>query len=265
MSLEPEHLLEPHERLRLLQAVTGRPRRSVIADPGLNPDERRRFDDLVARRLSGEPLQYLEGTVSFGGVDVAVDRRALIPRPETEELLELAAAAVVEPRRIVDLCTGSGNLALALARRFPGAEVAATDISADALSLARENARRLGTVVRFSQGDLFDSLPDGWRGSVDLLVANPPYVADDDGLPSVVADHEPAVALFAGPDGLDVIRRIAAEIGDWLSPGAVFAVEVGSDHAEAALAAFVGCDARIVADLFGRPRFIVGRPSPAVG
>lgn len=251
--------LPTHELLRLMEAVTGRSRTELIHGPALTSDERRRLDGLVARRLAGEPLQYLEGSVSFGGLEIAVDRRALIPRPETEELLELAAESVGDPDVIVDLCTGSGNLALALKHRFPGAELHATDVDDDALALAAENGRRLGLEVRFGRGDLFEPLPDEIRGAVDLIVANPPYVAVGDELPPVVRDHEPPVALFAGDDGLDVVRRIGATAADWLAPSGVVAVEVGADHAAAASALFRDLITRVVVDMAGHDRFVIGR------
>jgi release factor glutamine methyltransferase len=247
-----------------MQAVTGRTRSAVLLDPELSADEEELLRRLVARRLSGEPLQYLEGSVSFGGLDIAVDRRALIPRPETEELLELATRSVAHPAVIVELCTGSGNLALALKHRFPDAAVYATDIDDRALALAAENMRRLGLDVHLGRGSLFAPLPDEIRGAVDLIVANPPYVAEGDVLPAVVSDHEPAIALFAGSDGLDVMRGIGAEAAAWLAPAGLIAVESASDQAAAAAAVFVGLATTVVVDLTGRDRFVIGRhPQPA--
>jgi release factor glutamine methyltransferase len=231
----------------------------LLVDASLSTEEERRLDDLVGRRVAGEPLQYLEGSVSFGGLEIAVDRRVLIPRPETEELFELAAEMVGDPAVILDLGTGSGNLALALKHRFPDSAVYATDISVDAVSVAQENASRLGLEVAVLTGDLFDPLPPAVRGAVDLIIANPPYVADGDELPTSVADHEPAAALFAGSDGLDVIRRIAAESPGWLAPGGAVAMEVGAGHAAAAAALFAGLDVRVAVDMFGNDRFVFGR------
>lgn len=245
--------LPPHELERLRRAVTGRSRASLILAPQLTDEEQVRLDALVARRLAGEPLQYLEGTVDFGGLEFAVDPRALIPRPETEELFEIACSLVDDPGVVVDLCTGSGALALALKHRFPDADVYATELSPDAASLARENAARLGLEVSVLDGDLFEPLPGELRGSVDLLVANPPYVADTDVLPADVADHEPAMALFAGSDGLDVIRRIGEELDDWLAPHAVLLCEIGETQRDAA--AILGGDLRC--DVAGRLRFVV--------
>ena len=255
--MSPE--LPLHEILRLKQAATGRSRRSLLVDPELSAEEGSRFSELVRRRLDGEPLQYLEGSVSFGGLEIAVDRRALIPRPETEELFELAASLVEEPDTIVDLCTGSGNLALALKYRFPAAEVFATDISDAALALAAENAARLGLDVHYAAGDLFAPLPEEIAGTVGLIVANPPYVGDGDELPLVVRDHEPPAALFAGADGLDVVRRIAAEAGPWLAVDGAIAVEVGSAMAEEAGRLFAAFAPDLLGDMHGQQRFVVGR------
>ncbi len=137
-----------------------------------------RFNGFVARRRSEEPLQYIEGTASFGPIEVTVDPRVLIPRPETEQLFELARDAVDRPKVIIDLCTGSGNLAIALKATFPNAIVYATDLSSDAVDVARANARRAGLDVSVFHGDLFEPLPDHLAGRVDLIVSNPPYIAE---------------------------------------------------------------------------------------
>ena len=250
--------LPEQEVLRLKQAVTGRSGTELILHPELSVDEKRRFDEFAARRVAGEPLQYLEGTVAFGPIELRVDPRALIPRPETEQLFELACGLVEEPGVIVDLCTGSGNLALALQHTFPDAEVYATDISAAAVSLAQENATALGLDIEVLEGDIFAPLPPGLRGTVDLLVANPPYVADGDPLPAVVVDHEPAAALFAGRDGLAVIRRIADEAGEWLAPGGVVVCEIGATQGVFATHLFASLGGHVERDLADRDRFVVG-------
>ena len=138
------------------------------------------LEDLIARRLRGEPLQYIEGTAAFGPLDLLVDERVLIPRPETEGMFDLATRMVRSPEIIVDLCTGSGALALALKSRFPSAAVFATDISPAAVEVATDNRYRTGLQVYLAEGDLFDPLPTAILGSVDLIVANPPYVAEVD-------------------------------------------------------------------------------------
>lgn len=185
------------------------------------------LESLVAARQAGEPLQYLEGSVQFGPVEVAVDSRVLIPRLETEYMFDLASKATIAPRVIVDLCTGSGALALALKHVFPATRVIGTDSSADALYLARSN----GSSVEWLEGDLFAALPADLKGEVDLLVANPPYVAAGEwkALPADVR-REPVEALVAGPKGTEVIERILTELGVWMAAGGEAWVEVGESQ-----------------------------------
>ena len=252
--------LPRHEAERLLAAATKRSRPHLTGDPPLSDSERARYDELVARRLGGEPLQYLEGTVDFGPLTLRCDPRALIPRPETEQLYEKVSGILREkpPAVIVDLCTGSGNLALALKHDFPGARVIGTDSSPAALSLAHENAALVGLEGEWLAGDLFAALPGELRTTVDVIVANPPYVAAGEELPAEVADHEPAAALRAGPDGLDVLRRIAAEASQWLRPGGLVACEIGADQGSAAAALFAPLDGVVDRDLAGRDRWVIG-------
>lgn len=235
--------LPRHER-RLLEALDG-------AD----------VEELARRRLAGEPLQYLEGTAPFTDFDVVVDERVLIPRPETEGLFEWAARAVHNPGVIVDLGTGTGVLAVAFARRFPPAEVHAADLSTDALEVAETNIRRLEVAVSLWHGDLFEALPQHILGKVDLVVSNPPYVAEGEwcDLPSDVR-WEPREALVAGPRGTEVLERIAAEAGDWLAPGGVVACEIGETQTDelTPMFAVVG-DVTSGRDLAGRPRYLGAR------
>jgi len=235
--------LPEHERRRL---------RSVAATDS-------DLEQLVARRLAGEPLQYLEGTAPFTDFELKVDGRVLIPRPETEQLYEQALLAVASPSVIVDLCTGSGALAIALARRFPGADVYATDVSSRALELAEENARDHGARVWFLEGNLYDPLPAHLLGVVDLLVANPPYVAEGEyeSLPPDVK-HEPREALVAGMRGLDVIEAIGAEALVFLSPTGAVVCEIGESQGGDVAPVFVGLDVEVRRDLAGRDRFVVG-------
>lgn len=234
----------------------------------LPPHERRRLaaipggdlDELIRRRLAGEPLQYLEGSAAFADLEVLVDERVLIPRPETEGLYELAATEAKDPRLVVDIGTGSGVLAIALARRFPAATVHAVDTSASALEVARENARRYHLAVEFHRGSLFSALPEELRGEVDLVVSNPPYVATDEwhDLPADVR-REPREALVAGPTGTEIIEEILAEVEAWLTPGGVFASEIGEAQGASLLAAASLAGARVVADLTGRDRYLLWR------
>ena len=184
--------------------------------------------ELVKLRSSGHPLQYLEGTAAFGPLMVEIDDRVLIPRPETEFLADLLAKRHSHPQLVVDLCTGSGALALFLKAVWPASRVIGTDSSPDALELAGHNGHHLGLTVEWCQGDLFAALPAALAGTIDLLVANPPYVseAEWDLLP-VDVRHEPRSALVAGPAGTEIIDRILEGVKDWLSPGGEAWIEIG--------------------------------------
>ncbi|MGH8874598.1 MAG: peptide chain release factor N(5)-glutamine methyltransferase [Acidimicrobiia bacterium] len=250
--------------MRLVMALTGRARGEVLAGVELNAEQGTRLEELVARRLAGEPLQYLEGTVQFGPIELATDPRALIPRPETEQLWGQAVAALGTGGPgtvIVDLGTGSGALALALKHRFPRARVIGTDISEEALELASENARRLALDVELRPGDLFEALPGEVQGRVDLLVANPPYVAEAawDALP-VDVRHEPLRALVAGPTGTEAVDRIADGAYWWLAVGGWLLCEIGEGQGRHALEVFgAWFDTDLRQDLTGRDRILVAR------
>ncbi|HSL26962.1 MAG TPA: HemK/PrmC family methyltransferase, partial [Acidimicrobiia bacterium] len=193
----------------------------------------------------------------FGPVEVMVDRRVLIPRPETEFLYELVGKGAAAPGVIVDLCTGSGALALALKHHFPAARVIGTDLSGEALDVAARNGVHNQLEVEWRRGDLFAALPAGVRGRVDLVVANPPYIAagDWDSLPTDVR-HEPYGALVAGPAGTEVVERIIGEVGDWLSPAGQAWVEVGDRQAEVLAGRY---EVEVVPDQYGLPRFLVAK------
>jgi release factor glutamine methyltransferase len=256
--------LPKHELERLAAAATGRTRAALLAAPVADPDERARLDALVGRRLAGEPLQYLEGSIPFGPVEVRVDRRALIPRPETEQLWELAGGLLGEAgpgTPLVDVGTGSGVLALALKQAFPSAPVYGTDLSAAALDLARQNAASNRLEVTFLEGDLLEPLPVGLRGRVEMIVSNPPYLskAEWEALPDEIRLHEPREALVAGPEGTEVLARIAAGAYWWLGVGGWVICEIGETQGEAALGLFGAYESEVRADLAGRPRFLVAR------
>jgi len=229
-----------------------------------------RLDAMVARRRAGEPLQYVLGAWGFRQLDLLVDRRVLIPRPETEVVVEVALELLVgreRPYVVADLGTGSGAIALSLARELPltGVEVWATDVSPDALDVARANLAGLGREavnVRLTEGDWFDALPAALRGRLDLLVSNPPYVADGDALDPAVEEWEPAGALFAGPDGLAAVRVLVDGAVRWLRPGGHLVVELGAGQGDAAAA--LSRAAGLVAvgvrpDLAGRDRVLVAQ------
>ena len=229
------------------------------------------LDAMVARYRAGEPLAYVMGHWSFRTIELMVDRRVLIPRPETEMVagraLELARG-VADQRRVVDLGTGSGAIGLSLAAELPimGTEVWLTDYSTDAVDVARANAIGLGRAaanVRVSHGSWFDALPVDVRGEIDVVVSNPPYIADGD--PEVaesVLEYEPHTALFAGDDGLDDVRTIARDARDWLRSGGWLVMEIGyqqGDAVKALLEGFGYADVTIANDLTGRPRIAEAR------
>jgi release factor glutamine methyltransferase len=217
------------------------------------------LERLVRLRRDGEPLQYLEGTAAFGRFDLIVDERVLIPRPETEQLWELATESVASPKIIVDLCTGSGALAIALADSFPDARVIGTDLSAEAIEVATLNGASIDN-VEFRHGDLYEALDEDLAGRVDLLVSNPPYVAEMD-YPALPADvrREPRMALVAGPTGLEVYGRLAEGLDRWLSPGGVFVFEIGESQAAGVSQILDGFETTVHQDLAGRDRFVKGR------
>jgi len=229
------------------------------------------LDAMVARYRAGEPLAYVMGHWSFRTIELMVDRRVLIPRPETEMVagraLELARG-VADQRRVVDLGTGSGAIGLSLAAELPltGTEVWLTDYSTDAVDVARANAIGLGRAaanVRVVHGSWFDALPVDIRGEIDVVVSNPPYIADGD--PEVaesVLEYEPHTALFAGDDGLDDVRTIARDARDWLRSGGWLVMEIGyqqGDAVKALLEGFGYTDVTIANDLTGRPRIAEAR------
>ncbi len=245
-----------------MAAVVGRSVPRLGLDDELSAVELRRLAELEARRLEGEPLQYLEGSAAFGPFELVVDDRVLVPRPETEQLWELAVALVERPAVIVDVGTGSGALAVALARTFPEARVVATDVSAEALAVAELNRARLGVEVEFRCGDLFDALPGELRGRVDLLVSNPPYVAEGEweSLPADVR-REPRGALVAGPRGTEVLERLVGGLDRWLAADGVAVFEIGESQGEflAEWASGLGRRVEVRRDLAGRDRFLVVR------
>ncbi|MEE8375155.1 MAG: peptide chain release factor N(5)-glutamine methyltransferase, partial [Acidimicrobiia bacterium] len=216
------------------------------------------LEKLIERRKNGEPLQYIEGSAAFGPLELRVDDRVLVPRPETEGLFEIASRMVRHPEVILDLCTGSGALALALKNEFPGASVFATDVSEDAIDVALTNRHATGLDIYLTVGDLFDPLPASLLGEVDLVVANPPYVSDVDflTLPEDV-QREPKVALVSGPTGLEVIQRIGASVVEWLRPGGVVICEIGESQGVSASSCFTDLPAVVRQDLSGRDRYVV--------
>jgi release factor glutamine methyltransferase len=224
-----------------------------------------RFEKLWERRLSGMPVQHLLGEWDFFGRPFLVDSRALVPRPETELLIETALAEAPKARRVLDLGTGTGVLAVTWLVERTDSRAVALDVSLEALALARANAVRHAVITRLDlfAGDWTSALPTG--PLFDLAVSNPPYLALSEAgdLSTTVRDHDPARALFAGADGLDAIRRLLDEAPAHLESGAPFLFEIGSGQADA-----VACEVasraswrldRIVPDLAGIPRVVVLR------
>jgi release factor glutamine methyltransferase len=254
-------------------------RAELYLEPGFEvaPHDAERFASWVARRAAGEPIQYITGRAAFRDLDLAVDPRVLVPRPETEGLVQVvldalrdAAARWPEPR-VLDLGTGSGAIALSVAHELPRARVTATDASAEALAVARANAERLGLAARvtFLAGAWFDALDGDAR--FEAVVSNPPYVADPEwsALPADVR-HEPRDALLGGPSGLDDLRHIADEAPRHLVAGGVLALELAEQRAAEVAAWFEGAhdwsEAQVLDDLAGRPRVLLARraPGPAI-
>ncbi len=205
----------------------------------LVPTELTRYKELLKRKWTGEPTAYLLGVREFFGYQFAVDPRVLIPRPDTETLVEVALTRLSEvedtPRRILDLCTGSGCVALSLGRKRADFRLLGVDLSRDALDVAERNraALELSDTVTFAQGDLFGALTAGER--FDAIVSNPPYVPSSEILtlePSV-QNFEPHLALDGGEDGLFLVQRIIAEAPQWLTPGGLLALEIGAGQASA--------------------------------
>ena len=268
--------------------------RSRWSEPA-TADGRARLDALLERRRAGEPLQYVLGRWSFRGLELQVDHRVLIPRPETEIVAEVAIAEARRPRlagadgarpsggateaavaaggpgatcAVADLGTGSGALALAFAAELPGAEVWATDVSPAALEVARGNLAAIAPTaasrVHFAEGMWYEALPARLRGRLRVIVSNPPYVTEAEfaDLPAEVRDHEPTGALVAGPTGRECLEHLVAGGFDWLEPGGALILEL-APHQAAAMAATAGAagyDAVAVhADLTGRDRVLVAR------
>jgi release factor glutamine methyltransferase len=233
-------------------------------EPVPGPAARARLAAMTARRAAGEPLQYVVGWAPFGPLRLAVGPGVFVPRPETEGLAELAARRLrtqPEPRLAVDLCSGCGAIACFVADAVPGARVLATELDPGALAWGRRNAERHG--VELLAGDLDGPLPHDVAGRVQVLTANVPYVPSGqiELLPRDVRDHEPRLALDGGPDGLDVLRRVAALAPRWLAPGGVLLSEIAEDQGDAAgrVLADAGLgEVRLHHDLAGRHRVVEG-------
>jgi release factor glutamine methyltransferase len=250
----------------LLAHVLGRKRMELYLafDRPVRESELAPLRELVKRRGSGEPLQHLLGSVEFCGRTFRCDERALVPRPETEQLVELLVShfkSEIECGRLVDVGTGSGVIALTLAAEFPKAEIVAADISEDALMLARENAERLGLAdrVQFLRSNLLENV----QPAFDLIAANLPYVSTEDrqNLSREVL-HDPEVALFAGARGDELIAQLIAQAPSWLRAGGMLALEIGIGQSDMFVAALVDKNFRDIStekDYSGVIRFLFAR------
>ena len=230
-------------------------------DRPLEESELAPLRESLKKRGEGVPLQHLLGTVAFLDHEFKCDGRALIPRPETEELAEwILSWELPDDLKVLDMGCGTGVLGLSLAAKRPNWEVTLADVSADALSLAQENATALGLErVQLVESDLFEGVGSGFDG----IVSNPPYVAEGDrATMSKELEHDPDLALFSGADGLDLIRRLIPQAYERLNPGAWLALEIGHDQSAAVqelLAAAGFTDIHVKSDLSGIERFPVGR------
>jgi release factor glutamine methyltransferase len=267
----------------MVEEVSGMDAAEQILEAGRRATRRAtvELDALLDRRAAGEPLQYVLGSWGFCGLDLLVDPRVLIPRPETESVVQFAIAEVerlgervgrADPwagalthYAVADLGTGSGAIALALAAALPDAEVWATDVSEDALTVARANLAGAGTTaarVRVAGGSWFAALPETLRGTLLLVVANPPYIATDEDLPPVVRDWEPTSALFAGPTGLEALEHLVDESPAWLDPAGTLVLELAPHQGDAiaARARDAGfAEVLLRYDLSGRVRTLIAR------
>jgi release factor glutamine methyltransferase len=254
----------------LLSAATGLSRIELYAhfDRPLSPDERALFRASIERRAAGEPLQYVTGEVPFRHLVLRVRPGVFIPRPETEVVVDAVLAfldaAHTEAPAIVDLCTGSGAIAISLAHERADVQVHASEIVPETAEAARENAERAGVTDRVTvcTGDLFAPLPTELRGTLDVVVSNPPYIPTTDlaALPAEVAGFEPRIALDGGADGLDVVRRIAEDAAEWLRPGGVLVMETDTSCAKEAARILSRWyeEIEVRRDLTGRDRIAIG-------
>jgi len=251
----------------LLMHVLGRDRAYLYAHPELELPSREleRYKESLERRAAGEPLQYITGHQEFWGLDLLVSPAVLIPRPETEHVVEtlLEVLGVTESPRIVDVGTGSGCIALAIASEMPTATVEAVDVSTEALGIAQKNAHRLGLAprVHFAQSDLLQKYLSAGP-AFDAVVSNPPYVGQQevDKLQIEVREHEPHCALFGGEQGLDIYRRLVPEAHQVLKTGGWLVMEIGFSQEQAIHHCLRDWrDLRSITDLNGIPRVVAAR------
>lgn len=247
----------------LLEAAAGITKSEYLLDPDkvLTASESELFGGFLERRMQHEPCQYIIGHTEFYGLPFLVNEHVLIPRQDTELLVEEALKMTEEDSKVLDLCTGSGAIAVAIKHSRPGAAVTALDLSKEALETAKKNAEQNGCEIELSVSDLFAGL-DAER-KFDVIVSNPPYIseAEYETLMPEVKDHEPSLALLAGEEGLDIYRRLIAEAPRYLVKGGALLVEIGCSQAEAVSGFFKenGFNGiRVIKDLAGLDRVVRG-------
>lgn len=251
--------------------VLGVARGRLLLVDSFTGDQAAEFEALVDRRARREPLQHVLGSAYAGGIDLAVGPGVFVPRPETDLLIAWGLARRPPPEPVVvDLCSGSGAIALAVAAAWPAARVYAVERDEAALAWLRRNAGTRATAgdrpIEILAGDATDPVLTGdLDGRVDLVLCNPPYVPDGSPLPVEVSDFDPAVAVFGGPDGLDVVRGVVARAAALLAPGGWVGVEHDDSHETAVVTLLTDaglCDAALHRDLAGRPRFSTAHAAP---
>ena len=215
------------------------------------------IDEAIERLKNGEPVQYIVGDVDFYGNIIKVDKRVLIPRRETEELIEKTIKYIKNDNiRILDLCTGSGCIAITLKKMFPNAIVDASDISLDALDLAKENAKLNNVCINYIHSDIFDNI----NNKYDLIISNPPYISYDEEVMDIVKNNEPNIALYADNKGLYYYEKILRNIKKYMNSNCVIAFEIGYNQAEEIkklALKHLNCDAQVLKDLQGFDRYIM--------
>lgn len=252
--------------LLLLEYVCGSRRQDMYLNPGriLTEDECAAYRELISKRCERIPLQQLVGSQSFMGLEFIVDCNVLIPRQDTEILVERVLGDGAAGKNVLDLCTGSGCILISTAVLGKTGTAVGCDISHEALEVAKKNSAKNAADVSFYEGDLFEALPAGLKGSFDIITANPPYIRTEDiaGLMPEVRDHEPVGALDGGEDGLIFYRRIADEACGWLKKDGRIYMEIGYDQAEDVLGIFTAKgykDIEVVKDLAGLDRVVTVR------
>ena len=240
----------------IVSIVTGLKRSQLHQDKNVSPKNLMRIDEIVKERITGRPLWYCIGDTDFYGYKIKVDERVLIPRPETEELVEHALPFINETKKVLDLCTGSGAIAIAVKKKT-NAEVYASDVSKDALVLAKENAETNGAEITFVESDLFDNLSGE---KFDVIITNPPYIplAEKDDIQKEVRDFEPSVALYGGEDGMDYYRKISKLCGEFLNEHGVIIMECGDKECESVSEMFAenGFETAEIEDIKGIKRMV---------